>query len=185
MHRVTLPTIVCLLAIAVTTITTATRKDEKNPDADDKSSAGLIAQVEQLKQRVAKLEEQIKQLEAKLEDKTNPFGKMNELDKRIAKKLQDPLPINFDANKLVNVIDYFKNTTGCNFFVNWAALEAAGVEQATPITLQLKNVAAAHAIKLTLIQASPKGGDNTAVFQVHNGVVYITTKTDMKRLTDD
>ncbi len=186
MRHITIIAAIGLFGLALTAVADRKEsKESKERNHNEKSKEALLAAIDHLEQRLAKLEKHVKALEAKLEAKTNPFGKMKEIDQKIAKKLQEPLPINFEANKLVNVLDYFRNTTGCSFFVNWAALEAAGVEQSTPITMQLNNVAAAHAMKLVLIQSSPKGGDNAAVFQVHNGVVYITTKKDMNRLTEE
>ncbi|MEX2216499.1 MAG: hypothetical protein WD768_20470 [Phycisphaeraceae bacterium] len=107
----------------------------------------------------------------------------SEGNRRVQLKLQDPIPVNFEQNKVVNVVDYFRNTTGVNFFVNWAALEAAGVEQDLLITLQLNNVPAEQAIKLVLQQAGAAALEPIG-FSVIDGVVHISTRRDLQRTTD-
>ncbi len=108
----------------------------------------------------------------------------SELNRRVAVKLTDPLPVNFDANKLVNVMDYFRNTTGVNFFVNWAALEAAGVEQDLPITLQLNNIPATQALDLVLKQAGAGAELEPIGYSIIDGVVHISTLRDLQKTTD-
>jgi len=104
------------------------------------------------------------------------------VNRRVRRKLQDPLPISFEGNKLVNVVDYFRNTTGVNFFVNWAALEAAGIEQDVPITLQLHEVPAEQALKLVLLQAA--GAKERIQHSIIDGVVHISTRHDLVQVTD-
>ena len=110
-------------------------------------------------------------------------GAESEANRRVQLKLVEPIPVNFEQNKMVNVVDYFRNTTGVNFFVNWAALEAAGVEQDLLITLQLNNVPAEQAIKLVLQQAGA-GALEPIGFSIIDGVVHISTRRDLQRTTD-
>ena len=111
-------------------------------------------------------------------------GGESEINRRVSLKLQDPLPVNFEGNKLVNVMDYFRNTTGVNFFVNWAALEAAGVEQDLAITLQLNNVPAEQALKLVLQQAGAGAELEPIGFSIIDGIVTISTQRDLQKTTD-
>lgn len=57
--------------------------------------------------------------------------------RRIEAQLEKSLPVDFEQVKLVNALDYIRNTTGVSFLINWAALEATGVEQDVLITLKL------------------------------------------------
>ena len=107
-----------------------------------------------------------------------------EMNRRVQLKLQEPLPINFEANRMVNVMDYFRNTTGVNYFVNWAALEAAGVEQDTPITLQLSNIPADQALRLVLQQAGGGAELEPIGFSIIDGVVTVSTQRDLTKTTD-
>jgi len=143
----------------------------------------LVETSKAMNQRMTALEMRIKQLEKQLADKTNPFGKSKARDQAVAKKLAEPLPINFEANKLVNVLDYFRNTIGCNMYVDWRRLEQVSIEQDVPITMQLNNISAAHALKLVLLQGSVKTGEKTAAFQIVDGVIYISTRKGLKHLT--
>ena len=109
-------------------------------------------------------------------------GGDSEANRRVSLKLRDPVPISFDANKLVNVIDYIRNTTGVNVFVNWAALEAAGVEPDAPITLQLSNVPAEQALRLVLAQVGSEFDPVT--FSIIDGIVTVSTERDLQKTTD-
>ncbi len=108
-----------------------------------------------------------------------------ELNRRIADKLKNPLPANFEGNKLVNVVDYFRNTTGVNYFVNWYALEAAGVEQNLPITLKLdKSLPAEQSLRLVLEQAGAASRSGKLGYSIIDGVVHISTHRDLQRTSD-
>jgi len=99
----------------------------------------------------------------------------------ITKKLAEPLPVNFEFNRLASVLDYFRNTTGVSFTVNWAALEAAGIERDMPITMQLNRVPADTAIKLVLKQVGGGDANDRAVYGVIGGAVHITTASDLRK----
>ncbi|MEX2388078.1 MAG: hypothetical protein WD534_09380, partial [Phycisphaeraceae bacterium] len=106
----------------------------------------------------------------------------SEANRQVQQALREPLPVDFEAHRLVNVIDYFQSTTGQNFFVNWRALESAGVDQDTPIDLQLANVPADQALRLVLQQAS---SDFEPVrYSLIDGIVHISTESDLQRTTD-
>ena len=109
-------------------------------------------------------------------------GGDSEANRRVSLKLRDPVPISFEVNKLVNVIDYIRNTTGVNVFVNWAALEAAGVEPDAPITLQLSNVPAEQALRLVLAQVGSEFDPVT--FSIIDGIVTVSTERDLQKTTD-
>jgi type II secretory pathway component GspD/PulD (secretin)/tetratricopeptide (TPR) repeat protein len=112
------------------------------------------------------------------------MGGDSEVNRRVANRLREPVPINFEANKLVNVIDYLRNTTGVNFFVNWPVLEAAGIEKDYPITLQLSNVPAEQALRLVLQQASAANEFDPVGFSIIEGIVTISTQRDLTKTTD-
>ncbi len=109
-------------------------------------------------------------------------GGDSEANRRVSLKLRDPVPISFEANKLVNVIDYLRNTTGVNVFVNWAAIEAAGVEPDAPITLQLSNVPAEQALRLVLAQVGSEFDPVT--YSIIDGIVTVSTERDLQKTTD-
>ena len=108
----------------------------------------------------------------------------SEANRKVAAKLKEQVPINFEANKLVNVIEFLRNTTGLNFFVNWNALQQVGVEQDAPITLQLSNVPAEKALKLVLQQVSTGDQFNPVSYAIVDGVVTISTQQDLVKSTE-
>ena len=52
--------------------------------------------------------------------------------------------VHFDKAPLADVIKFFAGELGMNFWVNWRALAAAGIEPSVPISLQLGEVTAAR-----------------------------------------
>ena len=111
----------------------------------------------------------------------------SEINRRVALKLRESVPINFDDNKLTNVIDYLRQTTNVNIFVNWPALEALGVsQQETRVSLQLTNIPADKALRLVLQQVSAGQGleDNPITFSIIDGIVTISTERDLSKTTD-
>ncbi len=114
----------------------------------------------------------------------DPTSTESEVNRRVALKLQDSVPINFESNKLVNIIEYLRNTTGVNFFVNWPILESIGVGKDMPITLQLTNVPVEQALRLILQHASAGNELEPIGYSVIEGVVTISTERDLSKTTD-
>lgn len=111
-------------------------------------------------------------------------GGESEANRRVQSKLREPVPVNFESNRLVNVIDYFRNTTGVNFFVNWPAMEAAGYEQDTPVTLLLTNVPADEALRLVLSQISAFNEFDPVTYSIIEGIVTISTERDLNKTSE-
>jgi len=114
----------------------------------------------------------------------NEDGSESEANRRAAMQLKEAVPINFEGNRLVNVIDYLRNTTGANFFVNWPALEEVGVEQDSPVSLQLANVPAEQALRLVLQQVGQIAQFDPIGYSIIEGVVTIDTQRNLKKTTD-
>ena len=45
----------------------------------------------------------------------------------------------FDNIPFADVIDFLRDITGANIFVNWRALEAAGIDRKAPLSSRLNN----------------------------------------------
>ena len=95
-----------------------------------------------------------------------------EADIQVGRRLQEPIPVNFDAARLENVVDYFRNVTGQNFVVDWAALEQAGVTRDTPVTMRVANLSADQALRLVLRQVAQA---EPLSFRPVDGVVAVST----------
>src|SRR5207249_2105153 len=56
-------------------------------------------------------------------------------------QLDRKLPeVKFDAVAFSDSIDWMRDVTGANIFVNWRALEAAGIDKNTPVSARLRDV---------------------------------------------
>lgn len=105
----------------------------------------------------------------------------SEADRVVAEKLRQPIPVQFDGNTFENVVEYLRNVTGINLFVNWKSLEAAGIAPNTTITLQLSNVPADKALRLILDQV---GGELVSLgYTIDEGVVTISTRDQINQNT--
>jgi hypothetical protein len=157
--------------------------------------AALLERIATLEKRVAELEdryklhERVRELEEQLAEFEKPKPveidyKPTELDGNVAKKLEDSIPVNFEANKLVHILDYYRNTTGINMFVDWARLEEAGVEIDQPVSLRLGNTPAGKSLKIVLHDASANSEPEPVDYMIMDGIVIISTKKGLARYAE-
>jgi beta-lactamase regulating signal transducer with metallopeptidase domain len=83
-----------------------------------------------------------------------------------------PNECRFNANGLGDVIDFLRDVSGANIFVDWGALGQGSIARDAPVTLKVKDVTLATAIGLVLQSAS---GSATLGFTVEGGVIRIST----------
>ncbi|HEX8913879.1 MAG TPA: hypothetical protein VF796_16135 [Humisphaera sp.] len=88
----------------------------------------------------------------------------------LARRMSVP---NFKNTPLSAAIDHIRDVTQCNIWVNWKALEAAGVNPDTPINIDLRNVTLSKILTTMLAEA---GGATAISFQVNDNVIEITTR---------
>jgi beta-lactamase regulating signal transducer with metallopeptidase domain len=84
--------------------------------------------------------------------------------------------VKVDSVPLDDVIDFLRDTTGSNIFVNWRALEAAGVDKSSPVTLRVRDVAFRDVLSLILREQG-----NGVTFTVQNGVIVIDAPAQQAR----
>ncbi len=92
---------------------------------------------------------------------------------RLAENLKE---ITADQLGLERVINFLRDNTGTNIFVNWKALEAAGIDRNTPVSVNLHD--APFSKVLTTVLASVGGTANLS-YTVDDGVITISTKDDL------
>ena len=86
-------------------------------------------------------------------------------------------PIDLDQVPLEEVVDYLRNVTGVGFFVDYKALEAAGVGRDTEVTFQVP--AGTTLDKVLDLMLSQLGGPGTRVTHGYDdGIVTITVADD-------
>ena len=83
----------------------------------------------------------------------------------------------FDGVGFADVIDFLRDIPGMKIDVDWKALEAAGVSQKTPVTVNLRNVPTEAALRPVLNQA---GGNVKLAYDIEAGVLKITTEAALR-----
>jgi hypothetical protein len=98
-------------------------------------------------------------------------------EKAVAAQLARQIPeIHFSGQGLEDVVDFMRDVSGANLFVNWRALEAAGIKKGAPVTLRVKNVTLKAALEAIVDAVGTERGK--AAFVVEDGVVVISAKAD-------
>lgn len=106
-------------------------------------------------------------------------GAAADRDRLVAEILAKPIPeLRLEGSPFEEVIDFLRDTSGANLFVNWKALEAAGVQRKTPITCRLRNVSFRKALGTVLdLAGAPKA---RLAFDVNEGVIMIGTADSLE-----
>jgi hypothetical protein len=100
-----------------------------------------------------------------------------EADEKVLLQLDRRLPeINFSGQGLADVLDFMRDVAGANIFINWQALEAAGIGKDAPVKLQLKDAKFRSALKGILDTVGTAKGK--AELSVQEGVIVISTVPD-------
>ena len=98
--------------------------------------------------------------------------------------------IKFDKTPLEDVVEYFREVTKLNFYVNWGALKLQEVTRDTPVSLRVKNVSIATVLDMVTRGLNANKDKHSSVYWiVDNGIVLISTgealdKTTRTRVTD-
>ena len=101
------------------------------------------------------------------------------VDDATRKILDRPLPeVRFEQIPLGDTIDFLRDITAANIFVNWRALEVAGVTRKQPVTLRLREAPLRTVLWLLLESAQAKP-DAALEFRVDKGVITISTAPDV------
>jgi general secretion pathway protein D len=107
---------------------------------------------------------------------------VGQADQATQQQLEKKLPeLRFDAIGFSDVIDFLRDITGANIFVNWRALEAAGIDRNTPVTARLRDVRFSKA--LATILSDVGGGTVPLGYTIDEGVITISTDEDLSKNT--
>jgi beta-lactamase regulating signal transducer with metallopeptidase domain len=99
-------------------------------------------------------------------------------ERQAVAQLQRQLPaLTFDAVGFSDVIDFLRDVSGMNIFVNWKAVEEAKVDRNTPVSANLRNIKFSKA--LNVILDSVGGGQVKLGYTIDEGVLVITTADDL------
>jgi general secretion pathway protein D len=104
----------------------------------------------------------------------------NTIDRAVQAQLDRQLPeLKFDAVGFSDVVDFLRDVSGANLFVNWKSLEAAGIDRNTPVNTTLRNIKFSKA--LSTILDSVGGGQTKLGYTVDEGVITISTLDDLSK----
>ncbi len=105
----------------------------------------------------------------------------SEANRAAIAKLQENRPkLEFHDVRLDSTLGFFGDATGLNVVVNWGALQAAGIDKRTALTLAQSNVSNEHALKEIL---SVAGGKVPLGYRLEEGVVRISTREELSTWT--
>jgi len=103
-------------------------------------------------------------------------------DRAVQAQLDRALPeLTFDGVGFSDVIDFLRDVSGANIFVNWKSLEGAGVDRNAPVTAKLRNVKFSKA--LNIILDSVGGGTAKLGYTIDEGVIEIATADELGKNT--
>lgn len=106
-------------------------------------------------------------------------GKPDEAQKKVLAQLDKSLPaLQFDAVGFGDVIDFLRDISGANIFVNWKSLEAAKIDRNSPVSANLRNIKFSKALGIILDSV---GGQTKLGYGVEEGVITISTQGDFDR----
>ncbi|HWP39446.1 MAG TPA: hypothetical protein VNL70_00875, partial [Tepidisphaeraceae bacterium] len=99
-------------------------------------------------------------------------------DAVVMAQLERKLPeVRFDNVAFADVIDFLRDVSATNIFVNWRALEAAGIDRNAPVTARLRDVKFSKA--LSTILSDVGGGLVRLGYTIDEGVITISTEEDL------
>jgi Flp pilus assembly secretin CpaC/tetratricopeptide (TPR) repeat protein len=90
--------------------------------------------------------------------------------------------LRFDQVPFTDVIEFLRDSTQANIFVNWRALEAAAIDRNTPISTRLRNVKFSKVLRTILDDVG--GGTVKLGYTIDEGVITISTLEDLAQNVD-
>jgi type II secretory pathway component GspD/PulD (secretin) len=107
---------------------------------------------------------------------------MSREERAVQTLLDRTLPeFNFKETPLTGVVDHLRDVTSLNIFVDWVALEAAGIDRNTPVTARLRDVKFSKALQILLDQVG--GGDVQLGYAFDGNVMTVSTADVLARQT--
>ncbi len=105
------------------------------------------------------------------------------LNNQILARLREPRRFEFHNRPLVVIIDQLQHETGLNFFVNWAALDSAGIAKDIEPSELIVRESAYEVLEHIVRYINAEGPSEPVSFAVIDGVVRISTADDLNSHT--
>jgi general secretion pathway protein D len=91
--------------------------------------------------------------------------------------------LKFNANSLSDVLDFLRDATGTNIYVDWPALERASIARDAPVTARLHDIKFSKALELIFKSVNGEDEDHQLGYSLDEGVITITTKKELSKNT--
>jgi type II secretory pathway component GspD/PulD (secretin) len=105
-------------------------------------------------------------------------------DAALQAQLDHHLPeLRFNANSLSDVIDFLRDVTGTNIYVDWPALERASIAKDAPVTARLRDIKFSKALELIFKSVEGEDDDHKLGYTLDEGVITISTKKELNKNT--
>ena len=101
-------------------------------------------------------------------------------NRRIYRALRQKVSVDFAGIGFDDVVDHMRSTSKTSIYVNRNALEAAGIELTSPVTVQVEDVTFEKVLRMVLTDV---GGLTQLGFVVDEGVIEVSTKEDLAQKT--
>ena len=102
---------------------------------------------------------------------------LKEADRIVQAQLDKPLPeVKLENAQLGDVMDFLRDISGANIFVNWKALEAATVDRTATVNVRLKDVKFSKVLQ-TVLDSISTDPTNKIIYTVDDGVITVSTTT--------
>jgi general secretion pathway protein D len=106
----------------------------------------------------------------------------NDEDAAIQAQLDRRLPeLHFNANSFSDVIDFLRDVTGANIYVDWPALERASISRDAPVTARLRDIKFSKALELVFKSVEGEDDDHKLGYTVDEGVITISTRKELNK----
>ena len=82
-----------------------------------------------------------------------------------------------ENSAFADVVDFLRDVSGANIFVNWRALEGVGIDRNAPVTARLRDVKFSKVLRTILDDVG--GGTVRLGYTIDEGVITISTEEDL------
>lgn len=105
-------------------------------------------------------------------------GQDSPANRTVRARLEEPLrEITAEQQGLERVLNFLRDSTNSNIFVNWRALEAAGIDRNSPVTISLKEIPFRKALQTILAEVG--GGTANLGYTIDDGIITVSTRDDL------
>lgn len=106
----------------------------------------------------------------------------NSEDAALQAQLDRKLPeLKFSANSFSDVINFLRDVTGANIYVDWPALERASISRDAPVTAHLRDVKFSKALQIIFDNVQGEQPDQKLGYTIDEGVITISTRRELNK----